>query len=61
MSNTKWLSPTESALRVEGFCVPFALGVMPTSPMPIYALQTLGVGEMGCEMGVLVQNDVKGF
>jgi hypothetical protein len=59
MLKTKRSSPIGSAFRVEGF-VPFALGVMPTSPVPICALWTLGVGEMGCEMGVSVQNDVKG-
>jgi hypothetical protein len=55
MSKTKRLSPTESALRVKGFCVSFTLGVVPTFPVPVCASQTLGVGEMGCEMGVLEQ------
>jgi hypothetical protein len=57
MSNTERLSATGSAFWGRG--LPFALGVVPTCPLPQESLVGSGFGVLGYEMGVPVQNSVK--
>jgi hypothetical protein len=58
MSNTDSLLAIESVLWIRGLS--FALGVMPAYPLPRKVLVGSGCGVLGCEIGVLVQNGIKG-